>query len=292
MVQGFTKTKSRVKYDICRVHGDRIATICVDDHFTRRVLEASPKLKVISKWGTGIDAIDSEAAKELGIVVRNTPDAFTKGVADTTLGYMLDFARGLTELDRDMKAGKWKKRDAVALHELTIGIIGVGNIGRAVIRRLKAFGPRIIGYDIQGIPQDFIDETGLEVMTKEEVLKEADIVSLHCTLNSPVSTKKDANTGLIGKEELAIMKSGAVIINTARGPLIDNAALIKALQSKKLGGAAMDVFQIEPLSEDSPLRSMDNVRMAAHNANASTEARDRINKATVQYCLEELAKHT
>src|SRR3989344_6279293 len=108
-------------------------TICVDDHFTAKVLEASPKLKVISKWGTGIDAIDLDAAKRLGIVVRNTPNAFTNGVADTALGYMLMFTRGLVALDKDMKAGLWQKREAVALHECTVGVIGVGNTGKATL---------------------------------------------------------------------------------------------------------------------------------------------------------------
>ena len=276
--------------ELLKIMPDIDAAICVDDHIKRRVLEAAPKLKVISKWGTGIDAIDLEAAKELGIIVRNTPDAFTRGVADTALGYMLNFARQLPALDRDMKAGEWKKHDAVALHELTVGIIGVGHIGKAVARRLKAFGPRIVGNDVQDIPRDFITETGMEVMSKEQVLKEADMVSLHCTLNNPHSTKKDANTGLIGKEELAMMKKTAVIINTARGQLILMDALVDALQSGGIAGAALDVFQFEPLPKDSPLRSMDNVLMGAHNANASTEARNRINKVTVDNCLKELAK--
>jgi D-3-phosphoglycerate dehydrogenase / 2-oxoglutarate reductase len=270
--------------ELLKIMPDIDGTICVDDHFTRRVLEASPKLKVISKWGTGIDAIDLETAKELGIVVRNTPNAFTDAVADTTLGYMLDFARGLTALDKDMKAGAWKKRDAVALHEWTLGVIGVGNIGRAVIRRAKAFGMNIIGYDIEDISQEFIDETSMKIATKEQVLREGDVVSLHCTLN-PTSVK------MIGAKELAMMKPSAIIINTARGLLIDDAALVKALQSKTIAGAALDVFEFEPLAETSPLRSFDNALLAAHNANASVEARDRINKATINNCLEELAKH-
>lgn len=280
-----TRTKECLtEKELLEIVSDIDGTICVDDHFTARVLEASPKLKVISKWGTGIDAIDLEAAKRLGIVVRNTPNAFTNGVADTALGYMLMFARGLVALDKDMKAGLWQKRDAVALHECTLGVIGVGNIGRAVIRRAKVFGMRILAYDIAGIDEDFVKKTGIEVVSKEVLLREADFVSLHCTLN-PTSHK------IISGKELAIMKPSAFLINTARGPLVDEASLLKVLDKKKIAGVALDVFEFEPLAEDSRLRTFDNIFLAAHNANASTAARDRINKVTVNNCLEELAKH-
>jgi len=281
-----TRTKECLtEKELLEIVSDIDGTICVDDHFTVRVLEAAPKLKVISKWGTGIDAIDLDAAKRLGIVVRNTPNAFTHGVADTALGYMLMFARGLVALDKDMKAGLWQKREAVALHECTLGVIGVGNIGRAVIRRAKVFGVRILGYDIAGIDEDFVKETGVEVVSKEVLLREADFVSLHCTLN--LTSHK-----IIAEKELAMMKPTAFLINTARGPLVDEAALVKALQSKKIAGAALDVFEVEPLPETSLLRTFDNVFLAPHNANSSFAARDRVNKLTVGYCLEELAKLT
>lgn len=271
--------------ELLKLMPDIDGVICVDDHFTARVLEASPKLKVISKWGTGIDSIDPEAAKRLGIVVRNTPDAFSKGVADTAIGYMLMFARQLIPLDKDMKAGLWKKRDAVALHECTVGVIGVGNCGKATIRRLKPFGPRILGCDIEKIPQDFIDETGMEVATHEEVLRQSDFITLHCTLN-PTSVR------MIDEKQFAMMKPSAVIINAARGPLIVEAALVKALKDKTIAGAALDVFEVEPLPETSLLRTFDNVFLAPHNANASFAARDRVNKATVNNCLEELSRHS
>lgn len=278
------KLECLTESELLELMPDIDGTICVDDHFTTRVLEASPKLKVISKWGTGIDSIDLDAAKRLGIVVRNTPNAFTQGVADTTLGYMLMFARGLVALDKDMKAGLWQKREAVALHECTLGIIGVGNIGRAVIRRAKVFGMRILGYDIAGIDEDFVKETGVEVVSKETLLGEADFVSLHCTLN-PTSHK------IIAEKELTMMKPSAFLINTARGPLVDEASLLKALDGKKIAGVALDVFEFEPLALNNRLRTFDNVFLAAHNANSSTAARDRINKATINNCLEELAKY-
>src|SRR3989344_5355685 len=279
-----TRTKECLtEKELLEIISDIDGTICVDDHFTVRVLEAAPKLKVISKWGTGIDAIDLDSAKRLGIVVRNTPNAFTHGVADTTVGYMLMFARQLIQLDKDMKAGVWKKRDAVALHECTAGVIGVGNTGRATIRRAKAFGARVLGCDIKEIDQSFIDETGMEVVTQEQILRDADFISLHCTLN-PTSAK------MIGEKELAMMKPTAYLINTARGPLVQEDALVKALESKTIAGAALDVFEIEPLPKESKLRKFDNVFLAPHNANSSLAARDKVNKLTVGYCLEELAK--
>ena len=280
-----TRTKECLtEKELLEIVSDIDGTICVDDHFTVRVLEAAPKLKVISKWGTGIDAIDLDAAKRLGIVVRNTPNAFTHGVADTTVGYMLMFARQLIQLDKDMKAGMWKKREAVALHECTVGVIGVGNTGKATLCRARAFGARLLGNDILPISQEFINETGMKIATKEEILRESDFVCLHCTLN-PTSVK------MIGEKELDMMKPTAYLINTARGPLVEEAALVSALQSKKIAGAALDVFEVEPLPENSKLRKFDNVFLAAHNANSSTAARDRINKVTVNNCLEELAKH-
>src|SRR3989344_7598499 len=257
--------------ELLKLMPDIDGVICVDDHFTAKVLEASPKLKVISKWGTGIDSIDQEAAKRLGITVRNTLDAFTSGVGDTTLGYMLMFARQLISLDKDMKRGLWKKRGATALHECTVGGIGVGNIGRATLRRARAFGARLLGNDTLPISQEFINETGMKVVTKEEILRESDFVCLHCTLN-PTSIK------MIGEKELAMMKPTAYLINTARGPLIEEEALVKTLKSKKIAGAALDVFEVEPLPETSLLRTFDNVLLAPHNANSSFAARDRVNK--------------
>src|SRR3989344_4551349 len=153
-----TRTKECLtEAELLKLMPDIDGVICVDDHFTAKVLEASPKLKVISKWGTGIDSIDLEAAQRLGIVVRNTLDAFTSGVGDTTLGYMLMFARQLIPLDKDMKAGVWKKREAVALHECTVGVIGVGNTGKATLRRAGAFGAKLLGNDTAPISQEFIN---------------------------------------------------------------------------------------------------------------------------------------
>lgn len=255
--------------------------ICGDDQFTETVLHAAPRLKVISKWGTGIDSIDTRAAAKLGIRVCNTPNAFTDAVADTTLGYVLGFARGLLSMDCDVRRGLWTKPDLVSLRECTLGVVGVGNIGKAVVRRARAFGTRVIGTDPIALDSSFIAETGLVMTSLSRLLEEADFVSLHCDLN-PTSFH------LIGRNELEAMKSSAYLINTARGPIIDEPALVDALREKLIAGAALDVFEVEPLPSDSPLRDFPNCLLATHNANNSREAVRRVHESTITNLLNAL----
>ena len=253
--------------------------VCGDDRYTARVLEACiPRLKVISKWGTGIDSIDSQAAARLGIQVCRTPNAFTLPVADSVLGYMLSFVRRLPWMDRAMKQGEWQKIPGRSLSECTLGVIGVGNCGKAVIRRARAFGMRILGSDIIEIAPDFILEYGVEMTDLDQLLAQSDFVSLNCDLN-PTSFH------LINAQTLAQMKTGAILINAARGPIVAEPALIAALQSGTLGGAALDVFEVEPLPVDSPLKQMANVMLAPHNANSSPAAWERVHKNTIRNLL-------
>ena len=249
--------------------GDLDGVICGDDRFTSRVLAAAPRLKVISKWGTGIDSIDSGAAAARGVAVCNTPGAFSEPVADTTLGYILCFARGLVDMTDGMRAGEWRKVPAIALHEATLGLVGLGNVGRTVARRAAAFKMRLLGTDPIRPPDDLLDATGLRLTDLETLLSESDFVSVHCDLN-PTSRH------LLGAAAFAAVKRGAVLINTARGPIVDESALVSALQDGRLGGAALDVFEVEPLPRSSPLLRMPNVLLAAHNANASPAAWERV----------------
>jgi D-3-phosphoglycerate dehydrogenase len=254
-----------------------------DDRFTERVLRSAPKLKVISKWGTGIDSINHDACKKLGIAVRNTPNAFSEPVADTVIGFMLCFARKLPCMDRAMKAGSWEKIPGRSLGECVLGVIGVGNVGKTVVRRAIAHGMKVLGNDLVEMPEDFLAATDIEMLSIKELLPSADFVSLNCDLN-PTSYH------LMNLERFGQMKSSAVIINTARGPVIEEKALIEALQEGKIAGAALDVFEVEPLPEDSPLRSLDNVLLAPHNANSSPEAWERVHESTIQHLIEELEK--
>ncbi len=264
--------------ELLPVVGTLDGVICGDDQFSKRVLRAASRLKVISKWGTGIDSIDTLAAEELGIVVCNTPDAFTDPVADTVLGYVLCFARRLPCMDRDVRNGLWTKPDAVSLKECTLGVVGVGHIGKAVVRRARAFGMRVLGTDPVPVPASFIAETDLRIVPLLALLEESDFVSLHCDLN-PTSFH------LISGDELAVMQCGAYLINTARGPVVDEPALACALNEGRIAGAALDVFEVEPLPADSPLRGMENCLLAPHNANSDLACRRRIHESTIANLL-------
>lgn len=257
--------------------------ICGDDRFTERVLTAAPKLKVLSKWGTGIDSIDQQACKKLGIAVRNTPDAFSQPVADSIMGYILCFARNPLQMDQAMRKGIWQKIPGRSLCECVLGVIGVGNVGKALVRRAVAHGMHVLGNDLVEMPKDFLEETSIEMTSKEELLGQSDFVSINCDLN-PTSHH------LMDETRFAQMKDTAIVINTARGPVVKEEALIWALENGKIGGAALDVFEEEPLPEDSRLLKMDNVLLAPHNANSSPEAWERVHQTTIRNLLEELEK--
>ena len=268
--------------DILKYAGQFDGAICGDDRYTASVLEAcSPRLKVISKWGTGVDSIDAQACSRFGIKLGRTPNAFTLPVADTVMGYMLAFARRQPWMDRAMKSGVWDKIPGKALHEMTLGIIGVGAIGKALARRARAFGMTILGNDIVEIDHVFLAETGVRMTNLEVLLSNSDFISINCDLN-PTSHH------LINAQTLASAKPGAVLINTARGPIVDEPAIIEALQTGHLGGAALDVFEAEPLPHDSPLLKMDNVLLAPHNANSSPAAWERVHWNTIKNLLDGL----
>ena len=262
--------------ELLRCIGDIDGIIAGNDEITEKVLLAGHKLKVISKWGTGIDAINKAAADRLGIAVRNTPNAFTDPVADTVLGMILCFARDTLALNEKMRHGIWEKKLCRALNECALGIVGMGNIGKAVAKRAGAFGLKILSSDIKEI-------SGFELVPMEQLLKESDFISLNCDLN-PTSRH------LINKETLALMKPTAYLINTSRGPVVDEKAMIEALEQKKIAGAGLDVFENEPLSQDNPLKKMPNVILSPHNANAGKAAWEKVHISTIKNLIEELSK--
>ncbi len=269
--------------DLLKYAGQFDGIICGDDRFTANVIEhCAPRLKVIAKWGTGIDLIDLKAAARLGVKVCNTPNAFTLPVADSVMAYMLAFARQQPWMDQAMKAGTWKKINGRSLSECSLGVVGVGNVGKAIFRRARGFGMKLLGNDIIPIPRDFLLENGVQMVSLKELLSQADFVSLNTDLN-PTSYR------LINAERLSWMKPGAVLINTARGPVVEEKALIAALSSGQIAGAALDVFEEEPLPADSPLLKMDNVMLAPHNANSSPAAYEHVHWNTIRNMLEGLS---
>jgi len=258
------------KDELLEYEGEVDGVICGDDSFTESVLKGfAPRLKVISKWGTGVDSIDLSAAEVLGIKVFNTPDAFTDAVADSVMGYVLSFARDLPWMDAAMKRGDWEKRTGYSLRERTLGVIGVGRIGIAVLNRAHAFGMQLLGNDIVEVDRGVVSSIGVNMGSLEEVLAGSDYVSINCDLNP-------SSIGLIDADRLNQMKGSSVLINTARGPIVVESALIEALDSGRLAGAALDVFENEPLPPESPLRRMENVLLAPHNSNSSPRAWERV----------------
>jgi phosphoglycerate dehydrogenase-like enzyme len=184
-------------------------------------------------------------------------------------------------MDAAMKRGEWEKIPGMALSEMTLGVVGVGNIGKMVTRRARAFGMRVLGNDIIEVDPDFVRETGIEMMEFGALLEASDFVSVNCDLN-PTSFH------LMNAAAFARMKPTAVVMNTARGPIVEEPALIEALQAGRLGGAALDVFEVEPLPLDSPLMKMDNVLLAPHNSNSSPAAWERVHWNTIRNLVEGL----
>lgn len=230
-----------------------------DDRVTRRVLESFlPRLRGIAKWGTGVDSFDLEAARELGIPVLNTPAAFSEAVAEVAIGYMLILTRHLLIVDRSVRMGLWPKPMGLGLYGRTLGIIGYGAIGQGIGRRAKGCGMDIVAYDP---PMNHLRHyAGADFVELDDLLVQVDVVCIACNYT-------DANRHLINGERLSRMKPESILVNVARGPIVDEAALTEALKSGHIAGAGLDVFEEEPLPAGSQLRSLDNVILGSHNAN-------------------------
>ena len=240
---------------------------------TRRVMDACPGLKVISRCGTGMDSVDRVAADEKGIAVCNTPDGPTLAVAELTLGYALDLMRQVTRMDRELREGTWKKRMGNLLHGKKVGIVGFGRIGRATARLFEAFGAEVAYSDPYA---DVATNTRLEL---DALMAWADMISLHCS--------KPAGGGhLIDARRLGLMRTGSWLINAARGGLVDETALHAALSSGQLAGAAIDVFEQEPYT--GPLRELPNVILTPHVGSYAKEARIRMETDTIINLLKAL----
>ena len=260
--------------DLIPIVGEYHGVIAGDDRFTRKVFEAATNLKVLSKWGTGIDSFDEAAAADHGVTITRTLDAFTEPVSDSVMGYFLNFARNLTAMDRQMKSGIWDKIPGRAMNESTVGVIGVGATGSGVLRRARAFGCRLLGTDIREIHPGHVKALGVEMVDLDTLLAESDFVSTQCDLN-PTSHH------LMNRDRFGRMKNTAFFVNCARGPIVEEDAVVWALENKEIAGAAFDVFEHEPLPATSKLRQFDNVFMAPHNSNSSPKAWNRIHENTL-----------
>jgi len=268
--------------DMIRILGPDIeGIICGDDRITEKVIENAKNLKVIVKWGTGIDSINRKYAESKGIKVRNTPDAFIIPVAESTIGLMLSIVRRIDDNNRKMHEGKWEKIRALTLFELTTGIIGYGRIGSVVARKLSAFTNNIIWHDIK-TDEELVSLHGEfygKRATFEELLVKADIITIHCDLN-PKSFH------LISEEKILRMKDGVIIINTARGSILNEPEIEKYLKTGKIGYVGLDVFEKEPLPENSYLRSSDRCILLSHNTNSSPLHWERVHLNSIKMLKE------
>lgn len=234
------------------------------DNISAKVIERAPStLKVISRYGVGYDQVDIKACGQRGIVVTNTPGANAESVADLAVGLMLAVARQIPYADEQTKKGGWPRIKGIELYGKTLGVIGLGAIGKGVARRAKGFSMRVLAYD-PVIDEAFCRQYGVEIATFEEVLSNSDFISLHLPL-------KDQTRHIINSNTISLMKDGAILINTARGGLVDQEAVYHALKSGKLGGVGVDVFEAEPPG-NLPLFELDNVVATPHMGSSTVDA--------------------
>jgi D-3-phosphoglycerate dehydrogenase / 2-oxoglutarate reductase len=241
---------------------------------TRRVLENLPNCKVVSRYGVGVDSVDLKAATDLGIIVANVPDYCMDEVADQTVSMLLGLIRKTAFFDQKVKSGQWNFRQGIPIYRTrgkTLGLIGCGKIGLEVAKRISAFGLRVIAFD----PYIEKPHEVIELKDIDTVLKESDFISIHCPLN-------DSTRHLIGDEAFKKMEKRPILINTSRGPIIDEKALIQALKEGLISGAGLDVLEKEPPDSQNPLLKMENVILTPHVSFYSVESISELKRRTAK----------
>lgn len=258
-----------------------IGVIAGDDHFSRAVLDQLPDLTAIAKWGIGMDGIDHAAAADHHITVTNTPGMFNDEVAEMALGYLIAVVRGIVQTDRTIRAGGWPNPVGRSLNALTVTVLGLGNIGLSLAMKCAVLGMPVRGIDPGAAAQAAAADAGIETLTLADALPTTDILIVTAPLN-------DATRGLIGTDEIAAMPAGSILINVGRGPIVKNAAVAAALASGHLSGAALDVFEEEPLPAGEELRSHDNCILGSHNSSNTLEACHRTHAQATQNLFDSL----
>jgi D-3-phosphoglycerate dehydrogenase len=241
---------------------------------SRKVLENLSKCKVVSRYGVGVDSVDLKAATDLGIIVANVPDYCMDEVADQTVSMILALIRKIVFFDKQVKAGVWDFREGIPIHRIkgkTMGLIGCGKIGLEVARRISGFGVKVIAFD----PYLAKAPAGIELKDFDSVLKESDMISVHCPLNQ-------ATRHLIGEREFRKMEKKPIVINTSRGPIVDEEALTRAIEQNRISGAGLDVLEKEPPGAGHPLLSRDNVVFSPHISFYSVESISELKRRTAK----------
>lgn len=259
------------------LRGEVVGLIAGIEPLTERVFQVTPTLKVVSRCGTGLDSVDLKAAQDYGIAVLNTPEAPAQAVAEFTMGLMLSLLRQINLVDQAVRKGEWPRLQGRLLAAQTVGIIGIGHIGRRVAKLCQAFEAKVIAHDpfATQVPQ------GVTLMPLEELLSSADIITLHLPYTPQTHH-------LLDEKVLASLKPEAVIINAARGGLIDECALIEALNSGRVSAAALDTFEQEPYI--GKLSTCNNITLTSHVGSLARESRQRMEIEAAQNLLQELIK--
>jgi D-3-phosphoglycerate dehydrogenase / 2-oxoglutarate reductase len=257
-----------------------VGMIAGDDPLTAQVLKHGADLKVIIRWGIGMDSVDHDAARALGIRVQNTPGVFGEEVADAAFGYLLMLARGHHRVDAAVREGGWPKVEGTSLAGERLGVFGFGSIGRAVARRGRGFSMDVVACDPYAEPAH-AEAAGVSLVSLEELLHTSRFV----VLASPLTPETHH---VIDERTLALMRPEAYLVNVGRGPLVDEEALVRSLAAGAIAGAGLDVFEVEPLPDDSPLRSLSNVVLGAHNGSNTRQGVARASSEAVALLLDAL----
>ncbi len=247
------------------------------DQIDARVIESGDRLRVIARYGVGLDRVDLEAARRKGVIVTNTPGANAGSVAELTVGLMIALARNITIANQRTKAGDWPRLKGHSLVGKEIGLLGLGAIGRQVAHKLRGLGCRIVGYD-PAVGREEAAELGVEWLERDEVIRRADFLSLHLPLMS-------ATENIIDRALMALMKDGVYLVNTARSELIDEDALVEALVSGKVAGAALDTFREEPPGADHRLLQFDQVIATPHMGAHTDDSTNAMGRMALHNCL-------
>jgi len=250
------------------------------DFYTAGVIESAGNLKVISRYGVGVDRVDLAAAKAKNVVVCNTPRANTQAVADLTIGLLICLARKIPILDKKTKEGQWPRSTGIELYGKTIGILGLGAVGKAVAKRASGFSMKVLARD-PVINREYVESNGIVPVDFNTLIREADFLCLHLPLT-------DETRNIISADVLKSMKKGAILVNTARGGLIDEAAAYELLVSGHLGGMGLDVYETEP-PRKSPLFELENVVLTPHTAAHTAEATEAMAEMSVQNLIDVLS---
>lgn len=246
--------------------GDAVGAVNIRSsiEFGEEVFGACPGLRALSLWGTGTDHVDLAAAERHGVAVTNTPGVSAVAMAEHTLALMLAVARDIPRIDSKTKRGAWPRGFVTQLHGKTLGVVGLGAIGLQAARIAKGIGMRVIAWTRrpEGKP---LEDIGVELVSLDDLYRDSDVVSLHVRLTSET-------TGMVGRREFGLMKDSAILVNTARGAVVDEQAMIEALSSKRIRAAGLDVFEEEPVPEGHPLTALPNVIMTPHSGGVTAEA--------------------